>query len=204
MPNISNHQPRKLAFNNLYYAMRHGQSEANVSGIIVSDPATGCNHYGLSKTGRQQVHDAIKMAGFKADTYIISSDFLRTKETAEIVQRVIQSHHGIQHSPLLRERFFGELNGQNDKFYQKVWTLDRLNPNHQAFGVESANHVVTRVSGVIESLEETLAGESILLVAHGDVLQLLQTWFQQVPATQHRELKHLGTAEVRCLNPTNN
>lgn len=201
MSDFSNYQRRSSALKNQYFAMRHGQSEANVAGIIVSDPATGCNHYGLSETGKKQVLDAIERAGLNGATRIICSDFLRAKETADIVQSVIHSHHGVQYSPQLRERFFGELNGLGDECYRKVWMLDRDDANHQAFGVESANHVVTRVSGLIESLEDAFKGESILLVAHGDVLQLLQTWFQGVPATQHRKLQHLDTAEIRCLNP---
>ena len=42
-------------FSNKYLIMRHGESEANVAGLIVSDPAIGCERYGLTELGRQQV-----------------------------------------------------------------------------------------------------------------------------------------------------
>ena len=45
-----------LPLKNRYFAMRHGQSEANAAGIIVSDPANGCPRYGLTPLGRQQVY----------------------------------------------------------------------------------------------------------------------------------------------------
>lgn len=193
---------------NRYFAMRHGQSEANVAGIIISDPSIGCNQYGLTALGQQQViESASNTTELNQDTLIISSDFLRAQHTAEITQKILNTSHSIQYSTALRERFFGTLNGQNDTQYKTVWDVDQENPDHQEFGVESANHVVLRASALIKQLEEQSfngqdnTGKNILLVAHGDVLQLLQTWFQDVPASQHRSLSHLETAEIRCLNP---
>lgn len=192
---------QKQKLQNTYFAMRHGQSEANVAGIIASDPAIGCNKYGLTDIGKQQATQSVQnTVELKSEVRIIGSDFLRTKETAEIAYRLLQTKHPIQYSTQLRERFFGELNGLGDHHYQDVWTLDKANANHRKYGVESANQVVARASTLITQLEEQFTGETFLLVAHGDVLQLLQTWFNNVPASQHRELPHLATAEIRCLN----
>jgi len=47
--------------------------------------------------------------------------------------------------------------------------------------------------------EGHLNGETCLLIAHGDILQILQTVFYGLPAARHRELPHLETAEVRLL-----
>ncbi len=198
----------KIPLKNRYFAMRHGQSEANVAGIIVSDPQIGCNQFGLTALGQQQViKSASNTSKLNQDTLIISSDFLRAKNTAETTQKILNTLQPIQYSTALRERFFGELNGKNDSQYLMVWDIDQQNPDHQKFNVESANQVVSRVSALIMQLEQQYfdlhknVGQKILLVAHGDVLQLLQTWFQNVPASQHRSLPHLETAEIRCLNP---
>ena len=185
---------------NRYFVMRHGQSEANVAGIIVSSPTVGCDAYGLTETGKQQAAHSINTSlQLKDNIHIYSSDFLRAKETAEIVHKALNGKHPIHYTPQLRERFFGDLNGLGDNNYQKVWTLDQTDPNHHQYGVESANQVVTRTRGLIGELESQLKNETILLVAHGDVLQLLQTWFQGVCASQHRQLPHLDTAEIRHL-----
>ncbi len=187
---------------NRYFVMRHGQSEANVAGIIVSNPAVGCASYGLTETGKQQAAKSISQSLQLEDTIrIYSSDFLRAKETAEIVHKLLHEKHPLHFTPQLRERFFGDLNGLGDNNYQKVWTLDQTDPNHHQYGVESANQVVTRTKGLIDELESQFENETILLVAHGDVLQLLQTWFQGVCASQHRQLPHLDTAEIRHLKP---
>lgn len=198
----------KIPLKHRYFAMRHGQSEANVAGIIVSDPKIGCKQYGLTALGQQQVvESASNTKILNQNTLIISSDFLRAQHTAEITQKLLDTIQPIQYSTALRERFFGELNGQNDAQYKMVWDIDQQNPDHQEFDVESTNQVVSRVSELIMQLEQQSFNvkpnvrQKILLVAHGDVLQLLQTWFQDVPASQHRSLTHLETAEIRCLNP---
>lgn len=191
----------KRSLKNSYYALRHGQSEANVAGIIISNPTVGCHQYGLTETGRQQVFESIKnVSGFTHEVHIFSSDFLRAKQTAEISFKLLQSSYPIQYSTALRERCFGELNGQKDNRYQDVWNIDRSNADHREFNVESANQVVARSSALIQQLEKHNSDKLFLLVAHGDVLQLLQTWFYGVPASQHRALPHLNTAEIRCLN----
>lgn len=208
MPNLKEHSFRQNGltpniFNNQYFAMRHGQSEANVEGIIASDPSIGCRQYGLTEMGRQQIHDSIQNQSIlnNGDIFIISSDFLRAKQTAEITHNLLNTLHPIEYNISLRERFFGELNGQSDEHYQDVWNLDKDNADHQEFDAESANQVVARVAALINQLEAEYTDKYFLLVAHGDVLQLLQTWFQCVSASEHRELPHLATAEIRLLNP---
>ena len=186
---------------NYYYVMRHGQSEANVAGIIASDPSVGCTAYGLTDTGKTQALESIASSSdITANTHILSSDFLRARETADIVHKAIKGKYPLHFTEKLRERFFGELNGQSDRHYQDVWTLDKDNPDHHEYGAESANDVVARTAQLISVLEKQFSNETFLLVAHGDVLQLLQTWFQGVPASEHRQLPHLDTAEIRCLN----
>jgi hypothetical protein len=41
----------------------------------------------------------------------------------------------------------------------------------------------------------------VVLVAHGDVLQILQTAFARVDVTRHRSIEHLPTATLRALGP---
>ncbi|HEB27204.1 MAG TPA: histidine phosphatase family protein [Porticoccus sp.] len=186
---------------NRYFVMRHGQSEANIAGVIASDPNVGCTAYGLTETGKTQVAESIaSSSNITANTHILSSDFLRARETAEIVHKAIKGTYPLHFTEKLRERFFGELNGQSDDHYQEAWTLDRDNPDHHEFGVESANDVVARTAELIGVLEKQFSNETFLLIAHGDVLQLLQSWFQGVPASEHRQLPHLDTAEIRRLN----
>ncbi|HMY44738.1 MAG TPA: histidine phosphatase family protein, partial [Leptospiraceae bacterium] len=100
-----------------YAIMRHGQSQANVEGIIVSDPAIGVARYGLTEAGKKQALESARSSDFKARA-IYSSDFRRARETAEIVAALQKAP--VTETELLRERFFGDYNGTPDTQYQRV------------------------------------------------------------------------------------
>lgn len=188
---------------NSYYLMRHGQSQANQQGIVFSDPVIGVQNYGLTERGREQAR--LSAAGFSYNTgqlKIICSDFLRARETAEIVQQTVVSDVSIMENPLLRERYFGELDGETDSSYDRVWAEDALDPDHRRWCVESVTSVLARTTDLIISLEAEFEDQSILLVAHGDVLQILQTEVAGIAPGRHRELPHLGTGQIRPLEAT--
>jgi probable phosphoglycerate mutase len=56
-----------------------------------------------------------------------------------------------------------------------------------------------RVTSVIADYESSHRDATLLLVSHGDALQLLQTAFLRRDASKHRTLEHLNTAEIRRL-----
>jgi probable phosphoglycerate mutase len=180
--------------------MRHGQSEANQQGIIVSDPGKGTAGYGLTATGKQQAHaSASSWHAAPDDVHIYSSDFLRARQTAGLVHAALQPACVVTLTTLLRERWFGQLDGQSDQAYASVWSRDAVDPQHTEWGVESVAAVADRATELLQELEQRHHGETILLVAHGDVLQIMQTLFAGVAPSQHRQLPHLQVAEIRCL-----
>ncbi len=88
--------------------------------------------------------------------------------------------------------------------------------DHTEFHVESANSVLRRTTKLVLELDEVLEPQrsaqsegsynidescwKCILVAHGDVLQILQTGFLRHPdASRHRSLEHLETATIREL-----
>ncbi len=194
------------ALRNAYWALRHGRSEANERGIIVSSPARGVAAFGLSPRGRAEVLAALAPArlaarGLALDparSLVVSSDFLRARKTAEILC-ALNALPVPRLDPRLRERFFGDLDGGPSSAYEQVWARDRENDSHHAFGCESPAEVRARVAGLIADLERAEAGRVIVLVAHGDVLQIAQTFFAGVECGRHREMPHLETGEMRTL-----
>ena len=58
---------------------------------------------------------------------------------------------------------------------------------------------MARVTALVIELERRYAATNLLLVSHGDALQILQTAFARQDAATHRQLKHLHTDEIRCL-----
>ena len=107
-----NAPPRRA---NRYLLMRHGHSEANARGIIISTPARGLAHFGLSRQGEDQLAALLAAWSGPTPTRLLHSDFLRTRDTAERVAR----HFGLcpEAEPRLRERHFGRLEGQPDSRY---------------------------------------------------------------------------------------
>lgn len=188
-------------FNNIYYAFRHGESLANVEGIIVSDPAIGTVTYGLSENGRAQVRESVADSGvFNAGTLIMASDFKRTVETAEIIRDVLGAGR-VRLDERLRERFFGDWEGASHTNYSKAWKKDAYDPEQVFNGAESTNSVRKRMWAVVEMLEKEVADRTIILVSHGDPLMLLQTMFAGMDPTEHRSLPYYSTAGWRLLNP---
>ena len=195
-----NHLAGFEALGNRYFAMRHGHSRANELGIIVSDPRHGIDDYGLSERGRAQVDArAGSLRGLGAGTVILSSDFRRARETAEIVHARLGCRESIVLEPRLRERFFGEFELDGDDAYAEVWRADARDANNTGAGVESPNAVMARVTAVIADCEARVGGRDLLLVSHGDALQILLTAFAARDASNHREIRHLDTAEIRPL-----
>lgn len=195
-PDKINYKP----LNNHYYAMRHGQSMANCAGIIVSHPDNGIKNYGLSSEGKQQVRQSLSLCTLEASTLVFCSDFKRTQETAGLVHEILGCHADIEMNTRLRERNFGQLELGSDQRYPEIWRADLMDVNHNLHRVESVGSVLKRATQVIDDLEQRFKNETCLLVAHGDILQILQTAFYQLPASQHRDLPHLNTAEIRLLN----
>ena len=185
---------------NHYYALRHGQSIANQQGIIVSHPDNGLNAFGLSEFGVSQIERSLRESTeLGPDTLLLSSDFRRALESAEIAQRSLQCRRPLETDPRLRERFFGQYEMTADKNYDAIWEVDAIDADSERYGMESANQVTDRVTTLIADCEQRFSGEIILLVSHGDALQLLQTAFLKQDATRHRLVEHLETAEIRRL-----
>jgi probable phosphoglycerate mutase len=217
--------------NNTYFALRHGQSMANVQGIIASDPSVACLDYGLSPVGQEQARKAGKDL---VDRYlkeqksnvrgvaVVSSDLLRAKETAQHVADAIVTAgvptnsttnnsdntaividlygDGVIFDTRLRERYFGDWDWKDDTHYDDVWNDDVTNPYHTHGDVESVWSVTDRATEFVRDWDSKLSGYWIVCVAHGDVLQILQTAFtRSMDPSQHRSLQHLETATLRPL-----
>jgi len=182
---------------NTFSIMRHGQSKANVAGIIVSCIENDLRgDYGLSELGRAQALEAAQACGLATDTVIFSSDFSRARQTAEIVRAHLDAPE-VNLATALRERCFGE--GSSTDNYARVWAADETGSDQVGSGVEPAAAVLDRTTALIVDLERRYSGRHILLVSHGDTLQILQAAFLRLSPAGHRRLPALGTAEIRQL-----
>jgi len=179
--------------------MRHGTSVANEQGIINGDPEKGEEPtFGLTTRGRQEALKSAFLSQLPAETRIYASPFSRTRETAETVRHVIGAS-AVSIAGDLRERRFGQLEGKPVSSYEHVWFHDERNSAAEYMGVEPAKLVAVRGLRLICQLEREHTDQDILLVSHGDPLQILEATFKGMPAGDHRQLPELRPAEIRRL-----
>jgi glucosyl-3-phosphoglycerate phosphatase len=183
---------------NTYRVMRHGQSKANASGIIVSSiDRDRRGDFGLTELGREQVLAAARSCELPAGTVICSSDFARGRQTAEIIATGLGAAPAVI-APALRERYFGDFDGSPVSNYARVWAADQAGEGAD-HGIEPAQAVFDRMAGFVADLERRYRGRDILLVSHGDPLQILQAGLAGIDPARHRGLPQLETAEIRRL-----
>ncbi len=187
-------QPLSDHWRNRYLFMRHGHSLANQQRVIVSSPGRGVENFGLSEHGEQQLAQLVADWQWPVPTRVVHSDFLRTTQTAAHVAARFELVPSVD--TRLRERNFGELEGLGDELYPSVWALDAEDAEHQHHGVEALSRVASRMQAVIGDWEQQVSGEVILLVSHGDPLQILLTALAGKPLTSHREQTPLAPASI--------
>ncbi len=185
---------------NRYLLMRHGKSTANVLRTIASNPANALIGSGLSSQGRSEVTalaKAIAATIQRESTVVYSSDLRRASESAVLLADILQVPHFLTVGALLRERNFGYLEGLSTDFYGLVWAMDERGASFP--GVESPPAVLARMKDALAKIEANHSGRTVIIVSHGDPLQILLADNILGSPLRHRELSPLHTAELRTL-----
>lgn len=155
---------------NTYILIRHGEAHHNVKNIISSTYESSFE-YPLTVHGITQIVDLVQTLP-KIDL-IVSSDYLRTNQTAEIV-RSAYPEALISFDPRLRERFMGDF---ESKPYAKSVQCLADKPQQWSlslFGTEPYSKVASRALRVIDDLEGQYYKKTIVLVSHKVPLTIIQ------------------------------
>ena len=149
---------------NKYFVMRHGGAESNLTGKICSK-VEDVDH--LTEAGRQQVLNAVSKVKKEGIDIIISSDFIRTKETAEIVAEGI----GFPKDKIIFDKRIREL--YTGKFDGGIWNDYPHFFSAALEGAESFADVKKRTAEFIYDIENKYKGKNILIVTHESPAKLL-------------------------------
>ncbi|KAJ4783691.1 hypothetical protein LUZ62_034937 [Rhynchospora pubera] len=175
---------------NNYWVLRHGRSIPNERGLIVSSLENGTREeFGLAALGVEQARLAgelfkkeLEEKNFSIDQVrICYSPFARTIETAREVARVLEislDTSSGKEMVELRERYFGTLELLSHDKYAEVWALDEKDPSMPPEGGESVADVASRLAVALLNIETAFESCAVLIVSHGDTLQILQTLLQ--------------------------
>jgi broad specificity phosphatase PhoE len=167
-----------LPLRNEYVGVRHARALSNELNILITTAADGHDGYGLVELGREQARmnglrlvERYSQARLK-DALVVSSPFLRARETAQIMGEVAGVSWPHRIDARLSERFFGEFDKGTVLAVTERSKADRLNANNSEGGVESPTAVATRIADLLAELDSTHSGRVILLFSHADPLRI--------------------------------
>ncbi|MEM2988097.1 MAG: class I tRNA ligase family protein, partial [Candidatus Bathyarchaeia archaeon] len=154
--------------------IRHGESENSVKRIASADPAVDKFH--LTDRGRDEVVKSARqikrqLKSKKIDL-IISSDLIRTRETADILSQVFGVK--VLYDKRLRDIYDGIFNLKPyGEFYEKIGPRE-ARFELKAEGGESFIDLRRRLSEFLEAIKEKYYGKTILVVSHKDPIWIMQ------------------------------
>lgn len=149
---------------NRYFIMRHGEAENNVLNVLSSRHD---NPHRLTERGRGQTLTAVKDLKAEKIDLIISSDFVRTKETTEIAAEALQpASPSIVYDPRLREVDHGDLNGQTTDAYRNYFKTEEEYFTNRLPNGESFADVKRRMGEALYDLETKYQNKKILIITH--------------------------------------
>ncbi len=142
------------------YLVRHGESEANVAGVINDDPAQQVR---LTSRGRGQAEAAVAGLSGVAFSHAYASQFLRARETAEIILAGLGLVLPLRVDARLNERRSG-LDGQPVEAFNGLVRADpvRIKPETG----ESFLEQMARLQGFLDETAGRNPEAVILAVSH--------------------------------------
>ena len=151
--------------------IRHGETDWNVQGRFQGQIDVPLNALGQ----RQAARMAERLAQERVDVFYCS-DLLRTRQTAEPAALKLKlaaaPDAGLreQHFGILEGLSFDEVQAQHPQ-YLAEWL--RHDPDYALPEGESVRSFHARVVGAVRSLAELHAGQTLAVVTHGGVLDML-------------------------------
>ncbi|MEK7548869.1 MAG: class I tRNA ligase family protein, partial [Patescibacteria group bacterium] len=149
---------------NKYFVMRHGEAQSNIENIASCNIKNG--HH-LTEKGKKQVAiTALKLKGEKIDM-IFSSDYLRTKETSEImVEKLGINGDDLIFDERIREVNVGIFDGQSAEEYHKYFfSLEEKFYKNPPEG-ENLIELKNRVAEFLYEINIKYSGKNILIISH--------------------------------------
>ncbi|HRH26781.1 MAG TPA: class I tRNA ligase family protein [Parcubacteria group bacterium] len=149
---------------NKYFLVRHGEGEHNVANILSCKKE---DNFHLTEKGRKQVEESAKVLKEKGITKIISSPFVRTTETAEIIREVLGlTEDKLTFDDRLGEHDLGVMSGQSVDEYHKLIKTDEDIFDIRPEQGENLSDVKNRTGNLLYDVDKTNTNEVILFVTH--------------------------------------
>jgi len=177
--------------------IRHGETDWNREKRL-----QGYLDIGLNSIGIEQAKLLAKVLATESIDVAYASDLSRAYDTAQM----IANHHQleVQQDALLRERCYGEIQGKTYAEIEQThpenyhaWVT--RNANFQPKDGESLQQFYDRVITGIKQIAKRHLGQTILIVAHGGVLDCIYREAAKVDISEKRKIELLNTSLNRLV-----
>jgi len=183
--------------------IRHGETDFNKERVIQGQLDTFLNKNGVEQARKA----AVKLKGEKIDR-IYTSDLKRANHTALIIGEVLKAR--VIPTPLLRERYFGELQGLRIetikktfwRFLNEVETSVSYGWFDKEFLIETDDEIEARFKKFFDSVEVSGANKIVAVVTHGGFIRCLLKVFGFEKKTVFA--RHIQNAEIIILQKRGN
>lgn len=165
--------------------VRHGETEWNAERRI-----QGQIDIGLNETGLRQAEAAARWLQGAAIAGVYSSDLKRAWATAQRIARA----QGLEPSsvPEMRERRYGVFEGltydeAKAKFPEGYAAFEGRNADYDFENGESLHAMFERVTGKLKQIAAAHPGQSVVVVLHGGVLDIINRFVRGNPLEMPRD-----------------
>ena len=170
----------------ILYVVRHGEAVWNTENRIC-----GRTDSPLTEKGRAQAA-ALAPHLPKVDR-VLCSPLSRARETAEILTR--GTGLAIKIEPRLIEQDFGSFEGMDRG--TEAFLAAKKEPACRFPGGESSFETAARVYGLLNELKAEGSEETVLLVCHGAVMRIIETYFRDMPLSEFYRFSQANCTPVQ-------
>ncbi|HHN73046.1 MAG TPA: 2,3-bisphosphoglycerate-dependent phosphoglycerate mutase [Thermopetrobacter sp.] len=174
--------------------VRHGQSEWNEKNLF-----TGWADVGLTEQGIAEAHKAAHLLREKGMHFdeAFTSDLKRAQETLDIILADLgQTGIPVTRDKAINERDYGDLVGMNKDEARRRWGPEQVHIWRRSYDVrppggESLKDTAERALPYFREhiLPRVLAGEDVLVSAHGNSLRAIIMWLEKLTPEQVLKLE---------------
>ena len=165
--------------------IRHGETEWNAERRIQGQIDIGLNANGVAQA--QAAGRWLRGAGIVA---LHSSDLKRAATTAAEIGALLGLP--VSHHPELRERCYGVFQGLTyaeaaERHPEGYAAFEGRNPDYAFENGESLKAMYARVTGRLRAIAAAHAGQTVALVVHGGVLDIVNRFVRGTPLERPRD-----------------
>ena len=160
--------------NNKYILLRHGETRYQAEKLDILYPADENPTLPMTKNGEEMIERVSNE--LEGIDLIYSSDFYRTRKTAEIIAE--KDGLDIIFDKRLRDTDFGVFSGRSGDEYREYFASKKERFSEPTPDGESWNDVRTRVVAVIKEIEEKYKDKTILIISHADPIWLMMGYLK--------------------------